>query len=243
VNNPDIAPADEDLRALEAFVLDNDDLSLLEQRISQFNIFEALNIVRREIRHSNFLAWLLDAAENHGLGADFLTAFLMHALSKGRQLRMNVSSPVGVYGMNLEDTLLEREQDSIDILAINQRERIILMVENKVESSEHDNQLERYARLINTRYPQYNVTFVYLSPDASSTLDDRYIPVTYQEVAKLVERLLAERAARLAEPIRLVLTHYRDLLRRHIVPESDIAELCRGIYRKHKRALDLIFEY
>lgn len=243
MNSPDIAITGEDLKALEAFVLDNSDLSTLEQRISQFNIFEALDIVHQEIRHSNFLAWLLDPAENHGLGANFLSAFLMHSLSKGRQLRMRVSSPVGVYGLNLEDTLLQREQDSIDILATNERARLVLVVENKVKSSEHDDQLERYARVVKTRYPQCEAIFVYLSPEGPSSLDDRYIPVTYQEIAKLVDRLLAEGAAGLAEPIRLVLTHYRDLLGRHIVPESDIAELCRGIYRKHKRALDLIFEH
>jgi len=33
------------------------------------------------------------------------------------------------------------------------------------------------------------------------------------------------------------------MLRRHIVSESDIADLCRRIYQKHQRALDLIYEH
>ena len=37
--------------------------------------------------------------------------------------------------------------------------------------------------------------------------------------------------------------HYVQMLGRHIVSKSEIAELCRRIYRKHQRALDLIYEY
>jgi hypothetical protein len=33
------------------------------------------------------------------------------------------------------------------------------------------------------------------------------------------------------------------MIRRHIVSDSDVSELCQRIYRKHKRALDLIFEH
>jgi hypothetical protein len=55
-------------KALETFVVDNDDLLALESIIGRFNIFDALNIARAEIRHSNFLAFILDPAESHGQG-------------------------------------------------------------------------------------------------------------------------------------------------------------------------------
>ena len=56
------------LAALERFVVDNDDLLALESLIGRFNIFDALDIARVEIRHSNFLAFILDPAESHGQG-------------------------------------------------------------------------------------------------------------------------------------------------------------------------------
>ena len=49
---------------------------------SRFNLFEAVNIVRQEIRHSNFLAFLLNPAESHGLGDKFLRALLMASAAK-----------------------------------------------------------------------------------------------------------------------------------------------------------------
>ena len=57
------------LAALERFVIENDDLLELESHIGRFNIFDALRIERMEIRHSNFLAWLLDPNESHGQAA------------------------------------------------------------------------------------------------------------------------------------------------------------------------------
>jgi hypothetical protein len=70
------------LEALERFVVENDDLDALEERIGRFNIFDALRITRAEIRHSNFLAWLLDPAESHGHGTLFLRAILMDLLRR-----------------------------------------------------------------------------------------------------------------------------------------------------------------
>ena len=55
-----------DLQALERFVAENDDLLALEEQIGRFNIFDALGIARVEIRHSNYLAWLLTPGESHG---------------------------------------------------------------------------------------------------------------------------------------------------------------------------------
>ena len=54
------------LEALERFVVDNDELLVLEEQIGRFNIFDALRIVDREVKHSDFLAWLLDPNESHG---------------------------------------------------------------------------------------------------------------------------------------------------------------------------------
>ena len=48
-----------DQEHLERFVVDNPELEQLEDLLAKFNIFEVLKLQRQEIRHSNFLAWLL----------------------------------------------------------------------------------------------------------------------------------------------------------------------------------------
>jgi hypothetical protein len=50
------------LAALEASAAD---LSQIEALVGGFNIFHALRVSRTEIRHSNFLSWLIDPLESH----------------------------------------------------------------------------------------------------------------------------------------------------------------------------------
>jgi hypothetical protein len=57
---------------LEKFVANNADLERLESLLNQFNIFEAVGMVRQEIRHSHFLAFLLNPSASHRLRDIFL---------------------------------------------------------------------------------------------------------------------------------------------------------------------------
>ena len=88
------------LEALERFVVENDDLLQLESHIGRFNIFDALGITRVEIRHSNFLAFILDPAESHGQGQLFLRAVLMDFL-KNATLELRPLSPIDLDGTDL----------------------------------------------------------------------------------------------------------------------------------------------
>jgi len=66
--------------ALYSLVIDNPEFELLEASLDQFNVFEALGAVRQELRHSRFLAFLLDPEENHGLGDEFARRVLQRVL-------------------------------------------------------------------------------------------------------------------------------------------------------------------
>ena len=67
----------EQKQLLENFICDKE-LKELEQKFDKFNIFDCLRLTRTEIRHSNFLAWLLDPNETHGLSDYFLKEFLVN---------------------------------------------------------------------------------------------------------------------------------------------------------------------
>src|SRR5229473_5999283 len=89
-----------ELKALERFVVENDDLLALESRIGRFNIFDALGLTRHEVRHSNFLAFILDPAESHGQGQIFLKAVLMDLL-KQAPVDLRPFSPIELDGTDL----------------------------------------------------------------------------------------------------------------------------------------------
>lgn len=133
----------EALAALERFVVDNDDLSELQSRIGRFNIFDARGIARVEIRHSNFLAFLLDPAESHGQSQLFLKAVLMDLLKSAPPHRRPFS-PIELDGIDLHGVEVQREWHNIDLLVTCRQPPFVVAIENKVNAGEHSGQLSRY---------------------------------------------------------------------------------------------------
>ena len=60
------------LKELYSNLINDEDFDRLELGLNQPNIFEILRISKTEIRHSNFLSWLLNPKGSHGIGEVFL---------------------------------------------------------------------------------------------------------------------------------------------------------------------------
>lgn len=237
-------PADltnEQKRALERFVVEDDDLEKLEGLLAEFNIFEAIGAVRQELRHSDFLAFLLDPSQNHGLDDVFLKRFLKGVLSRAEE---SAVSAVDIDVADLGEAEVSREWRNLDICIRSHDDQLVCVVENKVDSTEHSDQLRRYADILAGEFQNWRSALVYLTPDGTSPKEGGpWIPFSYTEVAALVDSVRGSRASTLGADIQALLRHYVTMLRRHIVSDSEVAELCRKIYRKHKAALDLIYEH
>lgn len=231
-----------DRQALEALIIDNPELERLEALLGQFNLFEAIGAVRQELRHSDFLAFLLDPGQSHGLGDEFLRGFLLKA-RQSAPLWPAPLNPIALAVWDLDETLVLREWRNIDILLANDRHRFVVVIENKVDSGEHSEQLDRYWSIATAQYPGWYVAGLYLTPAGVVASSEAYASLDYTAIVELVERLSGSRQRVMDPDVRTVLVHYAQLLRRHVVSESEIADLCREIYRKHRRALDRIYEY
>jgi hypothetical protein len=231
-----------DLGALQALVVDNPELERLEVLLGQFNIFEALGAVRQEVRHSDFLAFLLDPAENHGLGDEFARRLLQRILSSAGAGAVGLS-PIDLDIWSLDALAVEREWHDIDILLLDEPHRLAVVIENKIGCVEHSDQLARYFKAATQRCPGWKIVGIYLTPDAEPPSHECYIAADYLSVCQIVEKLIESRSSTIGADVRTMMVHYAQMLRRHIVSESEIAELCQRIYRKHQRALDLIYEH
>src|SRR5216684_1999823 len=110
---------------LEALVVDNPDLERLEALLDQFNIFEAIGAVRQELRHSDFLAFLLNPQQNHGLGDVFLKKLLQKVLVAAYDTSTLVS-PIDLDVWNLDQAFVLREWQNIDILLLDEAHQLAL---------------------------------------------------------------------------------------------------------------------
>jgi PD-(D/E)XK nuclease superfamily len=235
-----IPPADTAQRILEEFVVDNADLEQLEFKLRSFNLFEALNLVWREVRHSDLLAYLLNPAANHGLTDRFLKSLLQSVLKDAANRSV---TPIEIDVWNLDSAEIYREWQNIDIFVRDEANKLAVIIENKVQSEEHSNQLARYYKSVSGELPGWRIVAIFLTKGGETPSDERYISFGYDQICQLIDRLINASGGTLDPGVRTVIEHYADMLRRHIVTESEISNLCQRIYHKHKQALDLIYEH
>jgi hypothetical protein len=230
-----------DRQTLEAFLLDNPDIARLEAMLDEFNLFEAIGAVRQELRHSDFLAFLLNPQERHGLGSVFTQRFLLAVVQAAEEETAVTPLDLALWsGDNLE---VRREWRNIDILLLDAEAKLAVLIENKVDSDEHSQQLTRYWRTARQHFPGWRILAIFLTPDGRDPSHASYLPADYGLINTLINELIQAQASTIGPDVQTALRHYAQLLRRHIMPDSDIAQLCQRIYRKHQRALDLIFEH
>ena len=234
---------DVDRAALESFVDDNADLERLETMLDRFNIFESLGLVRQETRHSDFLRWLLDPSETHGLGDYWLRRLLRQVIEAGEGIYENSPSVFDLDGWDLGRAEIRREWRNIDLLILDRDNHFVCVVENKIDSDEHSNQLKRYREIVEGEYPEYKKAFVFLTIAGDVPSDDAYIPVSYGDIVGVIEPAPKRQESQINDEIWLFVQQYIDMVRRHIVEDSEIQEICNRLYQNHRRALDLIFEY
>ena len=231
----------EALAALERFVVDNDDLLALESLIGKFNIFDALDIARVEIRHSNFLAFILDPAESHGQGQLFLKAVLMDLL-KAAPADLRPLSPIELDGTDLLGVDVRREWGHIDLLITCHQPPFVIVIENKVGSHEHSEQLSRYRAMIRDQYPDARPLYVYLTPKADEPSEDAWVPYSYADIHRVLTRVRTTYHNAIGEDVLVFLDHYLSLIGARFMNDAKIDELCQRIYKNHRHALELIFE-
>lgn len=230
-----------DLQALERFIVDNDDLLALEEAIGRFNIFDALGVARAEIRHSNFLAWLLDPSESHGQGDLFLKAVLMDLLRQAPP-SLRPLSPVELDGVEMQGVEIRREWEHIDLCIVSHRPSFVVAIENKVDSGEHSNQLRRYKDTIGRHFASLPALFVFLTPDGDEASDDDWVSYSYADLHRVLQRVARIGAGAIGTDVAVFLEHYLRLIGSRFMQDPKIDELCQRIYKNHRQALDLLFE-
>jgi len=233
--------SDKDL--LEEFIINNKNLERLENIVNDFNIFTSLNLINNEMKHSNFLSWIMNPKENHNLKDYFLSSFLKVISMRASSLGINGPSIFDIDGWNFVETEVLREWRKIDILIKDDNHKLICVIENKIYSKEHSGQLRRYKKIVEVEYPDYQKMFVYLTIEGDEASEDDYLSLNYQDIIKIITHIIDNKSTSIGEEILIFISHYREMFRRYIMENSEIQEICRKIYSRHKKALDLIFEY
>ena len=202
------------------------------------NIFRALGVSDYEIRHSNFLAWLLDPHENHGLGDIVLKKFFQDVLIDDKAKGISL---ISVANLDISKVEVRREWKNIDILV--KTETFIICIENKMWASESKHQLEKYEKTVRKEFPEQNYCFVFLTPNGQqSSRADLYIDYSYKEIVEILEGVLQFRDTTMDPSIRIYMKDYITLIKQNIMGDDVTNDLAKQLYLNHKDLFDFVID-
>ncbi len=205
------------------------------------NFFSILNVTKTEIRHSNFLAWLMTPNESHNLSTIFIKWFLKEIFSSEK---VEWANEFSLDTINLHNIRVFREWQNIDILI--QHEEFVIVIENKVDSSEHSRQLIKYSKIVNDAFPELNKAFVFLTINGINPNDEedsnKYISIDYGLIKSIIEIILSVYKNSLSQRIQYYIEDYLLVLNRYIMKEHESVKLAQELYKNHKEAIDFIIE-
>lgn len=209
------------------------------------NIFNILSISKMEIRHSNFLAWLLDPNRNHGLGNIFLKKILRSILFESTiESRLD---EMDVDNFNYSNVDVRREWNNIDILIIMSDIKLIVCIENKVKSKDRSKQLIDYKEKIDKIYTEnYQKEFIYLTPFGDDPLDEdarnHYSNFSYEKIENIIAQILKANEDNINSKVINYIKDYQLILKEDVLENSDLIKKAQKLYLNHKDVFEFIFE-
>lgn len=181
-----------------------------------FNILQTLGVTRKELCHSDVLAWLLDnridGYGTHCQGSLGFSLFLKEVNLPEQYASTN-------YRVIREHCGRESRLDII----IEAPGQFIIGIENKVDSEEGYNQTGRewadLQRRKNASNPNARLTALFLTPDQAEPSSEFFRRISWQSIANVFQAFADQ-----AKPdlVKIFARHYAETLRRKIVSEADI---------------------
>lgn len=217
---------------------------------NKHNIFNILRLNRQEIRHSAFLAFLMDPSQSENIGIQFLKHFLI-LLSNELDL-----DPSDIFKYEFEKVIVRQEHQHIDLLAdiqIKNGKKILIVIENKIDSGERigqkegEGQLTQYRCAIEKEYyaKDYKKLFLFLTPDRRAPIRDieHWISIDYKLIYDTICRLDLDAA----DPtIKTLINDYRKLIRSEFKMVDNELERQQqqaiDLYKKYRDVFDFVFE-
>ena len=159
-----------------------------------FNLFDVLRNAEYEIRHSNFLAWLLQPGESHGIGSEFLRGFIGYLHEQADHANIaRMPAPSDYEACQIR---VERELHNVDVAVFVERPaNLLIAIENKTEEKlpAHVKQAMHYDRKLREEYGhQYRIQSVLLtiSPDGNHS-EPGLLHASWFRIHEIVSSILA----------------------------------------------------
>ena len=230
---------------IKEFIFNDDVQSILSEinsYLMDFNILEITGMGNQELKHSNILAWLFDDSE-HNLEYLILESFLKKIIEENQ----NTSLQEYIYLSKVKkDIKIYREQNNIDLLIVDEANKIAIAIENKIYANEREDgsdggQLNKYENILKRQYANYQKYFIYLTIKFDDASRDNWLPASHQMIGDILANILNTKEITLKTKI--IFESYIDLLKRNgIMEDYKLKELCEKIWENpnYRKAFEII---
>jgi len=234
-------------KQLEALVLvdEGGEFQQIEQTLRVFCPFEAMGTVDAEIRHSNFLANMLDPYGSHGFGEDLLRS-LIDAILRKRPDALTGLSRLTLHLGDFDQAIIRREWNRIDLLIEMPAFRLVLAFELKINARESKGQLARYKAAVEEQWPAsgerpWRQLFFFLTTKSTTPSEESWQPISYEVVVDAIAAVLKRNEATRSLAI-MMLAAYSDMLRRHHMEDEELVQIAQSLWRRHPEALRFLMD-
>ena len=235
-----------EIDSLKEFIFNDEVQKVFEDinnNVLDFNILEITGMGNQEIKHSNILGWLFSDAE-HNLEYKILESFLKKiiALNEVENLQDYL-----YLSKHRKDIIIYREKENIDLLVVDEANKVLFAIENKVFASERifgedGGQLQKYEDIINHKYSkEYQKYFIYLTIDLSEPSRENWLKANHEMIVESLNEISKNKD--ISVKTKIIFESYIDTLKRNgIVEDKKLKELCLQIWENpnYKKALDIL---
>lgn len=168
---------------IENRLLSNESFMKLDKLLNRFNIFEATDMGRREIKHTKFLSYLLNPNESHGLGEAFIKNFITRVSENLTKFPSILDLDLAFAQVKPEYYLKPNHLDCLIKIPFRKHEDYLyIAIENKIDAGQGVAQLSKYSEGLEEKgfekIFKYYLTFNYDDPPK----EDSWIHITYEDV-------------------------------------------------------------
>lgn len=238
---------------IEELLRNSNELEEIEEMSNEFNPFSVLKVGTLEIRHSNMISWLFSTKESHMLGDLFFKRLLNKLMVMNKEYFTKKHLDFfDLELLNYSNFYIEREHHThdgaLDILMWSDKDKIAIIIENKVKSELGNEQLERYFRYGEDKFKEYERIYILLSPK-DSILEEKdvkrehWIILLYNEIIVILVEIMNIRKTNIQPEVKMFLNHYIETVRREILGNSELERKCLQLYNKYPNAFKAINEF
>ena len=241
-----------------------------EPRRKGLNIFSMVGLVRQETKHSFFLSNLLKVDNQLGFGKKPIEQLCNAIWRYNHNQNECILKNRGFTSFNelkdafvTDDLQVIREKYSSDmsgkksyrdITIVSEKNKSVMVIENKTDSTTHDDQLVKYEDAVNKEYPEYKKVYVYLTlygekpTNKNGDYNDNWCILDYsneQGVLSVIKALLGDVSTigKNKGKVKNVLGDYIEMVNSELLNNKDVLKKCRDIVKEYKEELDMIKEY